>query len=82
MSPETQVLAFLNGVDRFVLKGDEIYTASTRLEDAGAANALASARLAGDLGLVIEPDGEQAILVFSSGERGPLKKYQAPEVQP
>lgn len=76
---DAQVLAFLNGVQRFVLKGDEIYTATTRLETGKADGALTSARLAGGLTLRIEAQGAQPILVFSSGPRAPLRKYEAPE---
>lgn len=79
--PDVQVLAFLNGVHRFVLKDDEIYTATTRLETAKTDGALTSATLAGGLQLRIETQGAQPILVFSSGPRGPLRKYQAPEAK-
>lgn len=79
---DAQVLAFLNGVHRFVLKDDEIYTATTRLETASADGALTSARLAGEQQLRIESEGVQPILVFSSGPRGPLRKYEAPEPKP
>ncbi|MBV6416864.1 MAG: hypothetical protein CMLOHMNK_01482 [Steroidobacteraceae bacterium] len=77
--PDAQVLAFLNGVQRFVLKDDEIYTATTRLETAKAEGAVTSARLAGGLALRIEAQGAQPILVFSSGQRAPLRKYEAPK---
>ncbi len=77
--PDAQVLAFLHGVHNFVLKGDEIYTATTRLDPAPAAGAVAAATLAGGLALHIEAPGGQPILVFSSGQRAPLRKFQAPE---
>src|SRR5690606_18550427 len=80
--PDVQVLAFLNGVHRFVLKDDEIYTATTRLETAKVDGALTSAHLAGDLQMRIETQGAQPILVFSSGPRGPLRPYEAPEPKP
>ncbi|MGD9597495.1 MAG: hypothetical protein AB7G76_03885 [Steroidobacteraceae bacterium] len=80
--PDAQVLAFLNGVHRFVLKDDEIYTATTRLAAAKADGAVAAAQLAGGLGLRIETQGAQPILVFSSGQRAPLRKYEAPEAKP
>jgi hypothetical protein len=80
--PDVQVLAFLNGVHRFVLKDDEIYTATTRLDTAKVDGALTSARLAGGLQLRIETQGTQPILVFSSGPRGPLRPYEAPEPKP
>ncbi|MGE0581120.1 MAG: hypothetical protein AB7P31_03125 [Steroidobacteraceae bacterium] len=77
--PDAQVLAFLYGMHRFVLDDDEIYTATTKLEPAPAEGAVAAAKLAGDLALRIEAQGGQPILVFSSGQRAPLRKYQAPE---
>jgi hypothetical protein len=77
--PDAQVLAFLYGVHNFVLKGDAIHTATTRLESAPAAGAVAAATLAGGLALRIEAQGGQPILVFSSGPRAPLRKYRAPE---
>lgn len=77
--PDLQVLAFLYGVHNFVLKGDEIYTATTRLDPAPADGAVAAATLAGGLALRIEASGGQPILVFSSGQRAPLRKFQAPE---
>jgi hypothetical protein len=80
--PDVQVLAFLNGVHRFVFKDGEIYTATTRLDTADVAGALTSARLAGDLQMRIETQGTQPILVFSSGPRGPLRPYEAPEPKP
>jgi len=80
--PDVQVLAFLNGVHRFVLNDDEIYTATTRLDTARVDGALISARLAGELQLRIETQGTQPILVFSSGPRGPLRPYEAPEPKP
>ena len=79
--PDAQVLAFLNGVHRFVLKDEEIYTATTRLDTAKVDGALSSAKLAGDPQLRIEAQGAQPILVFSSGPRGPLRKYEAPEAK-
>ncbi|HNR23256.1 MAG TPA: hypothetical protein PKL49_09545 [Steroidobacteraceae bacterium] len=79
---DAQVLAFLNGVHRFVLKDNEIYTATTRLDTAKVDGALTAATLAGDLQLRIESQGVQPILVFSSGPRGPLRKYEAPEPKP
>lgn len=77
--PDVQVLAFLNGVHRFVLNDEEIYTATTRLDTAKVEGAVTSARLAGDLQLRIETQDAQPILVFSSGPRGPLRLYEAPE---
>lgn len=79
--PDAQVLAFLYGVHRFVLKGDEIYTATTRLEPVKAEGAVAAAKLPGDLQLRIEAQDGQPILVFSSGQRAPLRKYEAPEAK-
>ena len=77
--PDAQVLAFLHGVHNFVLKDDEIYTATTRLDTAPADGVVAAATLAGGLALHIEAPGGQPILVFSSGQRAPLRKFQAPE---
>lgn len=77
--PDAQVLAFLHGVHNFVLKDDEIFTATTRLDPAPADGTVAAARLAGGLALHIEAPGGQPILVFSSGQRAPLRKFQAPE---
>ncbi len=77
--PDAQVLAFLHGVHNFVLKDDEIFTATTRLDPAPADGVVAAATLAGGLALHIEAPGGQPILVFSSGQRAPLRKFQAPE---
>lgn len=80
--PDVQVLAFLYGVHRFVLDDDEIYTASTRLPAAEAGDAVAAARLSDGLTVRIERQGDQQVLVFSNGARGPLRAYAAPEVKP
>mgnify|MGYP000495355775 CR=1 FL=1 len=80
--PDAQVVAFLYGVHRFVLDDDEIYTASTRLPADDAADAVAAARLSDALTVRIEQQGDQQVLVFSNGPRGPLRAYTAPEVKP
>lgn len=80
--PDAQVLAFLYGVHRFVLDDDEIYTASTRLPPDAADEAVAAARLSDGLTVRIEQQGDQQVLVFSNGSRGPLREYTAPEVKP